>query len=399
VMAYPTKFNVQQLYLDIIKARPTHRGIDQEAVGLLADSMEKLGLRQPITVEPREQGEGYGYWIVAGAHRLVAARKLGWETIPCYVEGANARLWEISENLHRAELSVAERSEQIAEWVGLTEAKPGQVVQVSKGGRGKEGGISKAARELPVAGSTPEAKRKTVERALKVAGIVPEARKAAHEAGLKAQSDLLKVASYSDSDQLEMVAKIAAEKTQKTRPYRAKRDAVAAAHNIPTPTDAARPAELVCLEGMTASEFAEWIKATTASGNLAESIRLLEETAALLRDKAGKSAAASLADKYITRAGAPRREPVQVVTIIPNLETLMPSEVAGRIKAMSKNDRKRVVSLLGETADIAHRDLLAEETPAEKEERLADILKSVNGMIPAHLKPRKPRGEGAADAP
>ena len=33
------------------------------------------------------------------------------------------RLWEISENLDRAELSALERAEQIAEWVRLTEGR------------------------------------------------------------------------------------------------------------------------------------------------------------------------------------------------------------------------------------------------------------------------------------
>jgi phage replication-related protein YjqB (UPF0714/DUF867 family) len=85
-----------------------------------------------------------------------------------------------AENLHRAELTKLERDEHIAEWVKLTGEKLGQVVQVSaKGGRGIEGGISKAARELPVSGDTDEAKRKNVERALKIAGLSDEAKAAA----------------------------------------------------------------------------------------------------------------------------------------------------------------------------------------------------------------------------
>jgi hypothetical protein len=61
------------------------------------------------------------------------------------------RLWEIAENLHRSELTVLERSEHIAEWVRLTENKGAQVAQVSaKGGRGIEGGLSAATRELGI---------------------------------------------------------------------------------------------------------------------------------------------------------------------------------------------------------------------------------------------------------
>ncbi|HEX3862536.1 MAG TPA: hypothetical protein VHY35_12655 [Stellaceae bacterium] len=60
-------------------------------------------------------------------------------------------MWEIAENLHRAELTVLERSEHVAEWVRLADDKLAQVAPVSpKGGRGKEGGINAAARELGI---------------------------------------------------------------------------------------------------------------------------------------------------------------------------------------------------------------------------------------------------------
>jgi hypothetical protein len=59
------------------------------------------------------------------------------------------RLWEIAENLHRAELSVLERSEHIAEWVRITDLISSQVVTNSKteanpkGSGRKESGINK----------------------------------------------------------------------------------------------------------------------------------------------------------------------------------------------------------------------------------------------------------------
>jgi hypothetical protein len=52
---------------------------------------------------------------------------------------------DIAENLHRADLTVLERSEHVAEWVRLCDKrnKPSQVETVSiKGGRGKEGGAT-----------------------------------------------------------------------------------------------------------------------------------------------------------------------------------------------------------------------------------------------------------------
>ena len=64
------------------------------------------------------------------------------------------RRWELSENVDRAELTVLERAEQIAELIRL-EVRPSpddenrhKSVSVSKGGRGKKGGIRHAAKKL-----------------------------------------------------------------------------------------------------------------------------------------------------------------------------------------------------------------------------------------------------------
>jgi ParB family chromosome partitioning protein len=83
-----------------------------------------------------------------------------------------------------------ERSEHVAEWVRLTEEKLAQVGPVSsKGGRGNEGGINAAARDLGV-------DRTQAQRAVKVDALTPEVKDAAREAGLDDnQSALLRVAS------------------------------------------------------------------------------------------------------------------------------------------------------------------------------------------------------------
>jgi hypothetical protein len=84
-------------------------------------------------------------------------------------------LWEIAENLHRAELSVQERADHIAEWVRLTEEKlkeqPAQVAPHRKAGQ-QPGGINAAVRELGI-------ERTEAQRAVKIAGIKPEAKAAA----------------------------------------------------------------------------------------------------------------------------------------------------------------------------------------------------------------------------
>jgi ParB family chromosome partitioning protein len=134
-----------------------------------------------------------------------------------------ARLWQISENLHRADLSVLERNEQIAEWLRLIEdghEVSGQLVRKSRGGR-PEGGLSHAARRLPVAGASEEARRKSVERAIRVDNISPKAKAAAIDMGLhNNQSALLAVAKQPTPEaQVEKLREL----TKRKRKPRAKR--------------------------------------------------------------------------------------------------------------------------------------------------------------------------------
>jgi hypothetical protein len=85
------------------------------------------------------------------------------------------RLWEIAENLHRAELTKLERDENIAEWIRLTE----QSSQLDTKGLGHrpQGGVNAAARDLGV-------DKNEAHRAVKVASLSDEAKAAAVEHGL-----------------------------------------------------------------------------------------------------------------------------------------------------------------------------------------------------------------------
>ena len=92
-----------------------------------------------------------------------------------------ARLWEISENLHRAELPPVERAEQIAEWVRLTEAKAVSSHDATKlssrgrAGEGRpEGGINAASRDLGIS-------KDAAHRAVKIAELPQETRDQARE--------------------------------------------------------------------------------------------------------------------------------------------------------------------------------------------------------------------------
>lgn len=160
--------------LDDIDVPDGRREVVAASVKRLADSIEQVGLRHPITV--RRKGDRY--ILVAGRHRMEACRKLGREHVPATIvtmTNDEARLWEIAENLHRADLTKLERDEQVAEWVRITN-KVAQVAPVS-GGRGHEGGVRAAARELGI-------ERTDAQRAVATDDIVPEAKQAIREAGL-----------------------------------------------------------------------------------------------------------------------------------------------------------------------------------------------------------------------
>jgi hypothetical protein len=64
--------------------------------------------------------------LVVGLHRLEAARKLGWEDIDCVfvnMDDLDRQLWEIDENLMRAELGPAEMAEHTAKRADLVRKK------------------------------------------------------------------------------------------------------------------------------------------------------------------------------------------------------------------------------------------------------------------------------------
>ncbi|MCK1279476.1 ParB N-terminal domain-containing protein [Bradyrhizobium sp. 61] len=191
---YPNRyrcFDLRGWYQVVVP--PGRRALNEETVVSLMKSIEAIGLQSPpavrlVTMMLEGEEQDNVPVLVYGHHRIEAAKRLGWKWIECLVldlDDIAAELTEISENLHRAELTVLQRDEQIARWIELTtvkpeissdDAKPAQVAQVS-GGRGNKGGISEASRELGI-------ERTDAIRATKVAALSPEAKAAATDAGL-----------------------------------------------------------------------------------------------------------------------------------------------------------------------------------------------------------------------
>lgn len=190
---------VEIINSEFIKIGPRHRELREEQVASLMQSITKIGLKTPITVrQPIGEDDVY---LVAGRHRLEAYRRLGMEEIEAFViEGDDedaARLWEIAENLHRADLTALQRDEHVAEWIRLTEKKSMEVssqVETKPIGGRPESGVRAAARELGI-------DKDAAHRAVKVDGLTDEAKEVAKETGLDNNRSALLEAAKSDPDQ------------------------------------------------------------------------------------------------------------------------------------------------------------------------------------------------------
>lgn len=175
------------LGLDEIDIPEGRRAVIPAAVKKLAASIDEIGLRHPITV--RRKGERYQ--LVAGRHRMEAFRHLKREHIPAIIAtftNAEARLWEIAENLHRAELTKLERDEHVAEWIKITDGLHASQSATHRQAGQQPGGINAAARELGI-------DKDDAHRAVKIDSLTDEAKAAARETGLdNNRSALLAVA-------------------------------------------------------------------------------------------------------------------------------------------------------------------------------------------------------------
>ena len=90
-----------------IKINPGRRPASLDGIKELARSISEIGLLNPITIDQE-------YILVAGLHRLEAAKMLGWTEIECNactLDALQTELAEIDENVVRTELSVIEYGE------------------------------------------------------------------------------------------------------------------------------------------------------------------------------------------------------------------------------------------------------------------------------------------------
>jgi ParB/RepB/Spo0J family partition protein len=136
----------QTIAIEFIDLPAGHRLPTQAAVERLASSMKQIGLRTPITVRyfpAKYEGTDDTYQLVTGAHRLAAAKQLGWDEIEVFeifgedVKDSDVELWEIDENLMRVELTDAEEAAAVSRRKEIYEKLMPQAKQGATGGTNK----------------------------------------------------------------------------------------------------------------------------------------------------------------------------------------------------------------------------------------------------------------------
>ena len=182
------KARLHKILIKKIRIVGKRRPLVKKKVSVIADSIFSIGLQTPITVRKTKNG----YILVAGWHRLEAAKKVGLDDIDCFVttkKKLDRQLWTEGENLHRAELTALQRANTTKKWEELLKNRTNDQVDTPKGGRQPgDKGLSKTAKRL---GTT----RESIRRRRAVANLSRRVQKAAKKAGLDDnEAALLKIA-------------------------------------------------------------------------------------------------------------------------------------------------------------------------------------------------------------
>ena len=144
--------DIMWLTPDNIDAIDRKRSLNRDVIDRLKDSIARIGLKTPLSV--RFISHDRNWQLVTGHHRLQACIELGIEWVPVHEEEGpelGTRMWELSENLHRSELTLLEYARHLAEWIKLADERK-KVTQFAPphSRQPASKGIRAAARELGI---------------------------------------------------------------------------------------------------------------------------------------------------------------------------------------------------------------------------------------------------------
>ena len=196
-----------QIKISEIKINPGRRDTQQRNVEELARSIAAVGLMNPVTVTQDNT-------LIAGLHRLEAAKLLGWTEIECTVsdaDGLQAELAEIDENFVRAGLSHRELGDLLLRRKELYEAIHPETRQGQRNGQTAKNDNLTVLAAKPFSEDTADKlgiSKRTVERLVQTAAnLTPEAKKTIRDAGDKiTKGDALKISRLPPDQQAEAAA-------------------------------------------------------------------------------------------------------------------------------------------------------------------------------------------------
>lgn len=211
-----------------IKINPGRRKAKLEPVAELAKSIAAVGLLNPITLTEDRT-------LVAGLHRLEAAKRLGWTEIECAftdVSGPQLELAEIDENIVRKGLTRQELGEQLSRRKELYETLHPE----TKAGTAQAMGMNRAIGNNVGAklASTPKSfiedtaektglSKRTISRMLQIANnLTPDAKRIVSAYNMT-QDTALKLSRLPDSQQVEAASMLAAGVVQSVEQYQQER--------------------------------------------------------------------------------------------------------------------------------------------------------------------------------
>lgn len=211
-----------------IKINPGRREAEPKAVEELARSITAVGLLNPITIDQNNT-------LVAGLHRLEAAKLLGWTEIECTAVGMNtvqAELAEIDENIVRTRLNRQELCEQLLRRKEIYEMlhPETKVGAAQAAGMNRSIGNNVSAKLAPTSKSFVEdtsektgMSKRTISRLLQIANNMTQDAKRIVQASDLPQDTALKISRLPDDQQAEAASLLAAGTVQSVEQYRQER--------------------------------------------------------------------------------------------------------------------------------------------------------------------------------
>ncbi|WP_339860457.1 ParB/RepB/Spo0J family partition protein [Thalassospira alkalitolerans] len=195
--------------IDRINVGERLRAVDPDHVAVIADSIRQCGrVLQPVAITQTLAGD---WMLVAGAHRLAAARLVGLKEIPVVIHeelnGLQAKMIEIDENLLRHELNPLDRAVFLAERKRIYEQMHPETKAGVAGAAAKHGSANDTMSFAKDAAEKIGLNPRSIERAVRIATrLSPDVRRNLIGTDLsKNQKELLLLAKQEPDAQIKIV--------------------------------------------------------------------------------------------------------------------------------------------------------------------------------------------------